>query len=81
MWVLRYHLSDCEEGTVGDDGLEGPQHVVKDGVVAIAHVGDGLEGPQHVVEVSNATVDHVGMEHGLNDVLGVVLFAPVGLVL
>ena len=45
------------------------------------NIGDGLEGLRHAVEVGAAAVAHVGVEHGLGDVLGVVLFAPVELVL
>jgi len=44
-------------------------------------IGDGLEGLRHAVEVGAAAVAHVGVEHGLSDVLGVVLVAPVELVL
>jgi len=45
------------------------------------NIGDGLEGLRHAVEVGAAAVAHVGVEHGLGDVLGVVLVAPVELVL
>jgi hypothetical protein len=45
------------------------------------NIWDGLEGLRHAVEVGAAAVAHVGVEHGLGDILGVVLVRPVELVL
>jgi hypothetical protein len=45
------------------------------------NIGDGVEWLRHAVEVGAAAVAHVGVEHGLGEVLGVVLVAPVELVL
>ena len=41
----------------------------------------GLEGLRHTIKVGAAAVAHVGVEHGLGDILGVVLVRPVELVL
>jgi hypothetical protein len=50
-------------------------------VVEEGNIRDGLEGLVQAVELGAAAVAHVGVEHGLGDILGVMLVGPVELVL